>query len=178
MNVRSLILTTAATASALACLASPVMAQGDWGRSGGPDRPDYGQDSRPTYAPAPQPGYDQGQPGGYDRGQPGGYDRPGYDRPQPGGPDRDQGRDDIGGRERGLQGWIQRGAQEGWLNGWAARKAFGTLDQIRHQEAGMRWRSGGHLRGDQRFLLNQQLNDLTRFVRSMHDRGASDHRNG
>ena len=83
MNVRSLILTTAATASALACLASPVMAQGDWGRSGGPDRPDYGQDSRPTYAPAPQPGYDQGQPGGYDRGQPGGYDRPGYDRPQP-----------------------------------------------------------------------------------------------
>jgi hypothetical protein len=168
MNIRSIILTTAATASALACLASPALAQGDWSRPDAPDRPAYGQDARPT--PSPQPGgYDRPQPGGYDQGQPGGYDRG-----QPSG--HDQGHGDLAGREQGLQGWMQRGAQEGWLNGWAGRKAFTTLNSIRHQEAGMRWRSGGHLRGDQRFALNQQLNDLTQFVRNMHDRGAGDRR--
>jgi hypothetical protein len=152
MKIRMLILSAAATASALASIAAPVMAQ-PYGP--GPDRPGYDHG---------QPAYDQGRPGA-DRGQ--------DDRGQPGpNADRDRFRDDLREREQKLQDWMQRGQTEGWLRGWQARRALGTLANIRREDHAMRWRNGGFLRPDQRFQLNQQMDSLTQFIRSLHDNGG------
>ena len=94
--------------------------------------------------------------------------QPGYPPPPPGGP-YGQFHDDLGQREQGLQDMIQRGAQQGWLRGFQARRAFSTLGNIRREDHDMRRQNGGWLRGDQKFQLNQQINDLTRYVRSIHD---------
>jgi hypothetical protein len=144
MNVRTLILSAATAASALAAFAGAAVAQ-PYGLHDGPyDQPAYRQADRPPVVPAPPPA-----------------------GPGPFGPG--QFHDGLGQHEQGLQDWMQRGAEEGWLRGWPARRAFGTLANIRREEHDMRWRNGGFLRGDQKFRLNQQLDELARFVRSIHD---------
>ena len=109
------------------------------------------------YAPPPPP------PGAYDNRGPGpGFDRGTFWRDAPGG---------IREREDWLERRINRGVDNGTIDRREARRAFGTLNDIRNDEQRMRRRGGGRLNPQDRDFLQGRLDDLAQQVRWARDTG-------
>jgi hypothetical protein len=154
MKLRMLFLSAVASLGLASAIAAPAMAQDDLGARWGSYHQDYPGAGQPDYRPDYRP----------------------IDAPYP--QSFDPRRGDGGGlreREQLLADWMRAGVDQGWLRGWEARRAFGALSRIQNQDRVLRWRNGGYLRDDQRFMLSQRLDDLGRFLHQARDTGGADH---